>query len=109
MMTMRKFTIAFALAVLTAVPAVSGELLVDALETYTGQFELPRSDDATVRFQRCGTCAFQTARATGDTIYQLYGQRVTLAELRSALAGKQAALAVLYRVKDNTLVRISAY
>ena len=47
--------------------------------------------------------------ATADTIYELQGRRVSLSELRSALERKPAPLAVLYRVSDLTLVRISAY
>src|SRR5687768_5206311 len=106
---MRKLTSFLAMLALTTAPCLAGELIVDALETYTEQFSLHTSSSGTVQFQRCGTCSYQTARATEDTVYELYGERVSLAHLRSALVGKSAALAVLYRVKDNTLVRISAY
>jgi hypothetical protein len=47
--------------------------------------------------------------AVGTTIYELHGTRVSLGQLRAALARRSAALAVVYDVKTLTLVRISAY
>jgi hypothetical protein len=101
-----------ALAVLGLIAGTSSSqtrLIVDALETHSSQFTLPEFVGGTVTFQRCGRCPFQSATSNAATIFEVSRQRVTLAEMKRLLAEKPTALAVLYRVEDNTLVRISAY
>jgi len=106
---MRKLLAIIALSALINTPSVAGKLIVDALETHSTMIDLPSSETASISFKRCGDCATQYATATVTTIYELEGRRVSLSELRAALAIKPAPLAVLYRVSDSTLVRISAY
>ena len=107
---MRKFFAALAvLTLLAGTSAAQTRLIVNALETHSSLFTLPEFEGGTVTFQRCGHCPYQTATSSAKTIYEVSQQRVSLAEMKRLLAEKPAALAVLYRVEDNTLVRISAY
>jgi hypothetical protein len=106
---MRKLLVIIALSALINTPSVAGKLIVDALETHSTIIDLPSSETASIAFKRCGNCVTQYATATANTVYELQGRRVSLSELRAALAQKPAPLAVLYRVSDLTLVRISAY
>jgi len=106
---MRKILIALAVLNLAAGTAFAGKLVVDAFETHSSLFHLPEFESGTTQFQRCGHCTYTVVKATAATVYEYGGYRVTLSELRKAVADRPAALAVLYRVEDNTLVRISAY
>ena len=107
---MRRLITALALLSIAAGTSfAASHLIVDALETHSSQFTLPEFEGAMVKFQRCGHCPYQVAKSSAATVYEYAGRAVTLADLRKAVAAKPAALAVLYRVKDNTLVRISAY
>jgi len=106
---MRKLVPLVALLALSAGTAFGGKLVINALEMHSADFTLPETTTGTVNFKRCGKCPVETARATASTVYELYKRPVTLSELRTALKRKPAALAVLYRMEDKTLVRISAY
>jgi hypothetical protein len=104
--------LAIALLVLWILPLrapAATVLLHEAHETHSALIDLPDSSSGRMSFRRCGDCAFKTVRASDSTLYELHGTRVSLAQLRAALARKSAALAVVYDVKTLLLIRISAY
>jgi hypothetical protein len=84
-------------------------LLHQAYETHSTLTDLPESASGRMSFRRCGSCPFTTVRGGDSTLYELHGSRVSLVELRTALARKSAALAVVYDVKTLLLIRVSAY
>lgn len=99
------------LAFSAALPVTAAETtpgLLEVAEVSSLALSLPASAGGTASLRRCDRCALVTVRATTATSYFVDGQRVSLAELRTAIAGRGVYVEVSYLVPANTLVRVAA-
>lgn len=99
------------LASSAAVPVTAAETkpgLLEVAEVSSLALTLPASAVGSASLRRCGRCALLTVRATQATSYFVDGQRVSLAQLQAAIAGRGVYVEVSYLAPANTLVRIAA-
>ncbi|MBK7252060.1 MAG: hypothetical protein IPI06_14670 [Gammaproteobacteria bacterium] len=80
-----------------------------AVEAPAHSVVLPSGVDSALVTAPCAGCAPKSLRATAATGYFVNEQRVSLAELQTAIAGKpETMLTVLYSLKTGELLSVTA-
>lgn len=80
-----------------------------AVEAPARAVVLPSGQNSSLITAPCGGCAPKSFLATASTAYFVNEQRVSLAELKTAVAGDpQTFLTVLYSLKTGELISVTA-
>lgn len=96
--------------IFSAAQAETYHIVNESLETEVRAVTLPGGPNSTLLLMPCGKCEMKRLTATATTKWTLSNDRVvTLADFRNAIAGKpEAVMTVVYSVKTQELVRVSA-